>query len=782
MAAESTVGIRLLMIGKDAMLAGYRELQVAQEQYNAAVKEGTVASALSVGGYRGQMAGLRRLGDTMSVYQDQLLRVEAANARMTNLGRTAFLALGAATAVWGYESIKWAKDYQTQLLLLHTQAGLTVKQMNAVGVAAKANSAAFGYNATTYVQAAYHAASVGFRGADITNITEAGLKEARISGADPETTVNSLVSVMRAYNQTGKDATHTQALLNAAVGQGNMRYSEFNAALHSGIAATAHLYGVKLPSWLAALSYMTDQGVPAAQAGTRLRMGLSLLGAPSAQSQKFLNTLLGSQVGGTRSSVQSQLQAMGLSTTQLTSAMERTGSIQGALRVMEHAFRQYDIPPDMQRAFIGRAFGGGRVGSAIMALVNNPALLDLKQQRIQGAADPKQWNADFTASMKIMSAQTQRLSSELHNLGIEFGSKLLPVVTEAVKLFTDLLVFLDHHKFVLLGFAAVIGAVVVPAIGVYLYGAFQKWGGGIKVVVDWYARLLRGQSAQDAAMERTKKIIWDLTGATTKLSAADAELALAQARVNATSGFGAGMAWDPRLNAGKGGYRDLRTGRTVSGAGGMADVMGYGGGYGGPTPTVPMTGPLAGISRDEALIRDGAKTTGILQRMGMLGRSVFGKALGAAGLAYTGYMVASMIPGNEGTTVKAGSPHMHQAESVLKAMAVGAGWGAAIGNIIPIPGVGAGVGALVGAAAGAGYAERTHLHHYADVARHDVAAAGHSVWHGVTSAWDDIFGGSPTPRAPTTPVRPHLVAHVYLDGKELKRSMVKQVQIAAAQQ
>ena len=146
-------------------------------------------------------------------------------------------------------------------------------------------------------------------------ITNWAARLAEIGSAPTEDTVNALTGVMKSYKLSGNtQAEQTAATLNAIVGAGNMHFSDLNSALGSGVASIGQTYGVSLPALGGALAYLTDRGVPASQAGTHLRMSLSLLGAPTGESAKLL-TVAGmgtTQATAASSAMASALTAAGL--------------------------------------------------------------------------------------------------------------------------------------------------------------------------------------------------------------------------------------------------------------------------------------------------------------------------------------------------------------------------------------------------------------------------------------------------------------------------------------
>src|SRR5664280_2809886 len=130
MTAESNVGARLFLIGKDGVLSGLNEITAATARLNKEIAAGAKAGAAGAAGMTEAQVAQARYASALKVSQAQLDSV-------AKVGKYAFWGLAAAAAVATVESVKWAQQYQTQLVRLRTQAGLTVSAMNAIGAAAK---------------------------------------------------------------------------------------------------------------------------------------------------------------------------------------------------------------------------------------------------------------------------------------------------------------------------------------------------------------------------------------------------------------------------------------------------------------------------------------------------------------------------------------------------------------------------------------------------------------------------------------------------------------------
>ena len=609
MTTESNVGARIFLIGKDATLSGLAEIQAAVAKLNAQIAAGATSSKAAAAGMDEEAAATGRLNAVSDLYKANLAAVNVEQDALARVGKAAFFGMTAAAAVWGYESIKWAQNYQTALVQLRTQAGLTVGAMNQIGAAAMKNAANLGVTPTEYLQAAYHPASTGFNVATTIAITNWAARLAQIGSAPTEDTVNALTGVMKSYKLSGNtQAEQTAATLNAIVGAGNMHFSDLNSALGSGVASIGQTYGVSLPALGGALAYLTDRGVPASQAGTHLRMSLSLLGAPTGESAKLLTAAgMGTtQATAASSAMASALTAAGLSTTQVSAALRDNsgaGGIYNALNLLKTHLQAGGLSQPVQADLISRAFGGGRMGTTIEQMYANLPQLASKTAQIDKNGTTSKLMQDWDQKTQTLDFQLKRLGATVETLGTQFGNALLPPLTEAIKLFTDMLGFLDRNKAVAIGLGSAIMMVLVPAIGVYLYRSLLSSGGAIRTVIGAYSRLITGQSLEGAAMAKTQA---QLAALDTGLVGNDAALG-----TNAAAARGDAGAWTTldaaiaRGAAGTGaGGAAAAAGGKAAGAGGLAAWL---------SPTTMALGgvAVAGAVPLSQLVKGGAWPSGL---------------------------------------------------------------------------------------------------------------------------------------------------------------------------
>lgn len=364
---------------------------------------------------------------------------------MTRLGMAsatvgaAALAMSAGIGIAMVAAANHAANFQAEMTLIETQAGAPRKGESINGVVQTAGEIEkiqnklldmlpiYGVTGVQAAKAMYHLESLGFRGAQALDILGAGLKGAKVGMADVEATVNVLGTVMASGISGIKDATDAMAQLDAFVGVGNMRMEDLNSAFTSGIVGAAQNFGVSLKDVGAALATLTDLGMPAAMAGTRLRMSMTLLGAPAKAATGILKTLglTEEEAAAETTKMWKELQAAGVSVTKIGETMRTKGLIP-ALQLMKDAMTDAGLNADQQAAVISRAFGGGRSGAAIMTLIQNMDRLNNRFNQISRLQQTfeERW-AETQATMKF---QMEALHGAFDKFIIHLGLIFMPTV------------------------------------------------------------------------------------------------------------------------------------------------------------------------------------------------------------------------------------------------------------------------------------------------------------------------------------------------------------------
>lgn len=317
---------------------------------------------------------------------------------------------GAAVAI-GAESVRAAVSFQASMEKIHTQAGASQSAVDSLTKSVLKLAPSAQQGPEQLAGALYHLKSVGMDNADAMKALKTASDLAAVGGADLESTTNALAGAWRSGIKGATGFGGAAATVNAIIGAGNMQMQDFVDAIGTGILPSAKTFGVSLQSVGAALALMTDEGVPAVDAATRLRMSLSLLGAPSAAADKALKTIR-------------------LSGYQLGQAMRGPQGIIGAVKLLSQHLKTSGLDATQQAQLISEAFGGGRSSSAIMTMLNNLSVLEKKQKQINDTTG--KYGGAVKAQRKTASAQFALLRSSVDTVGTRLGLDLLPPVTAFV--------------------------------------------------------------------------------------------------------------------------------------------------------------------------------------------------------------------------------------------------------------------------------------------------------------------------------------------------------------
>src|SRR6266704_2027277 len=279
-----------------------------------------------------------------------------AEGRLARFGKAIAVA-GAATAgaaaIIGAESVKMAAQFQASMTKIQTQAGGSAKDVKVLSSAVlELSSRRAQQGPQQLADALFHLKSVGLGNAAAMKALAAASDLAAVGGANLEDTTNALAGAWRSGIKGARDFGKTAATVNAIIGAGNMRMADFVESLSSGILPAARTFGVSLTSIGSAMALMTDEGIPAEVAATRLRMTLSLLGAPTAKAAAALKTI-------------------GLQAGDLAREMRSPAGLVGAVALLKQHLDASGLSAVQSAQVIAHAFGGGRSSSAIMTLLNN---------------------------------------------------------------------------------------------------------------------------------------------------------------------------------------------------------------------------------------------------------------------------------------------------------------------------------------------------------------------------------------------------------------------------
>ena len=316
-----------------------------------------------------------------------------------------------AAAAIGAAAVKEAVDFQTQMTRIQTQAGASAAQVKQLSAEVLNLAPSTQQGPMQLAEALYHLKSVGLDDAQAMAALKTASDLAAVGGSNLEQTTNVLAAAWRSGIQGAQNFGQAAATVNAIVGAGNMTMAQLVSALSTGVLSSATTFGVSMRQVGGAIALLTDAGVPAARAGTELRMSLSLLGAASPTAAK-------------------QLATIGLTSNQLGQAL-RSGGFVSAIGLLRSHLKAAGLTATQTAALLSRAFGGGESSSAIMTMINNFSALKKKEDQI--SAGMTKYGSDVAAQRQTIQAQLDILKSTVETTGIRMGQALLPPFTKLVK-------------------------------------------------------------------------------------------------------------------------------------------------------------------------------------------------------------------------------------------------------------------------------------------------------------------------------------------------------------
>ncbi len=231
---------------------------------------------------------------------------------------------------------------------------------------------------------------------------------------------------MNALHRGGGQARGTMAELNAIVGAGDLRMQDLVGAMSTGIVGAAQTFHISLKSVGAALDTLTQQGTPAQQSATRLRMAITLLAAPSKNSAKMLQAIgaSSSEVTSRTRATSEMLEKAGLSTTILAKDMAKPDGLMVALTDLKKHMVEAGLSAEEQSALIARAFGGGRMGTSIMQLFRQ--LPEMQKNYNNQLKITGQYSTDWAKTQQTTAFKVEQTKASLDSTAIKIGQDLEP--------------------------------------------------------------------------------------------------------------------------------------------------------------------------------------------------------------------------------------------------------------------------------------------------------------------------------------------------------------------
>jgi TP901 family phage tail tape measure protein len=385
------------------------------------------------------VADVGEFNAAMGESEAKLTGFSAAQSKLAGAGKVAMLALGVAAAGVAVESVKLAASFDQTMELVHTQAGASQQEVEALKNSVLELAPATGIGPEKLAEGLYHIESTGFRGQAAMDILKAAAKDAAMGLADLDTVTYALSGTMSVGMKDIKDAADATAYLNTIVGMGDMKMDKLAAAIGTGVLPSFKSAGLGMTDFGAALATISDNSVGADEAATRLRMTVSLMAAPSGKASKALESI-------------------GISSTQLADDMRKPDGLLAAVMDLKTHLEESGKTATEQNAIISQAFGGGRSSSAILTLIEESDRLKSKYGQIGTTASrAAQQQEAWAQQQKQFSQQMHQLGAEVQMIGVKIGEFLIPYLQKSAE-------WLTKHTEVVKVAAVVIGAILVAAM------------------------------------------------------------------------------------------------------------------------------------------------------------------------------------------------------------------------------------------------------------------------------------------------------------------------------
>lgn len=406
--AEEMAGRRIAAYAKEMT-----QLKMLQGEYLKVASSAKAGSLEQVAAMNLAANATRRLGEE-TVKTSTMMRQMSQHAMTT--GRSMSMYLTLPLIAIAAESGKMAIKFQQNMELIRTQAGATQQEVTTQtgNVLTYAKSGTSPQGPTELAQGLYHLESLGLRGAAALDALKTSSQAAGLGIANLETVATALGGAIVTGIRGTKNYNEAMGVVNATVGAGNMRLADYVSALSTGVLPTAKKAGMSLTEFGAALAVLTDRGMGAQMAATRLKMNISMLEDPTNAAKKALADL-------------------GIGSDTLATLVRSPNGFLKALELLKAAMDNMGTSAkDKTRALqdFMDAFGKGRSSSGMLTLVDSLTsgvssfqgkLAQIKAQQYEFSQSVAAYHQ--TAAYKISAAWSSIKASM-----ISVGNAIMPAI------------------------------------------------------------------------------------------------------------------------------------------------------------------------------------------------------------------------------------------------------------------------------------------------------------------------------------------------------------------
>lgn len=403
----------------EAVKAGDSQARAAAVAGRAAVKEAEAVGASTseqVTAYRRATDAAVKASAEQSAAADRAVAAQVAANKKQNAAVAGFVggvvggAKKAGEGLLGLAAVSVfaAVKFQKNMELMHTQAGAPTAEIKKMSKAVLDLGLTTEQGPNALAKALYPLESVGMRGKTAIQALGAAAKGAAVGQADLTETTHALAGVMVALHEKGGDAAKQMGAIDAVVGVGKMTMQDFVQALSSGIVPTAHAVGLSFASMASGLATMTDAGVPAEMAATKMRTILLMLAHEHTK-----DAVLG-------------LHDVGLTADNLAQAMRKPGN--GLLDVLQLLSTHMQGLSKVKKVdLLASLAGGSRSAGTLITLIDQLGRVGNKYGQIQTLSG--QFNSRVAAESATASHKIKVAWSIVQTAFIDAGTALLPAVS-----------------------------------------------------------------------------------------------------------------------------------------------------------------------------------------------------------------------------------------------------------------------------------------------------------------------------------------------------------------
>ena len=425
------------------------------------------------------------------------------------VAKVALLGLGVAAA-YGLDK---AMKFQSQMLLLNTQAGVSLPKVKQMSQGVLEISTQTGQSLSDVSESAYHVASnMASMGSTVPNMlkaTKIAAEGASVGHAHMVDVTNALTASIASGIPGVKNYSQAMGMLNATVGSGDMNMQDLSEAFGTGMVASVKGYGLSLKDVGAGLAVFGDNNIRGAKAGTDMRMAVQSLAVPAASAKK-------------------ELAGLGLTQNSLAKDMQ-SGGLLKALDDLNGKFKEHGITAKNEGQVITDLFGK-KAGVGLSLLMEQMDRLKSKYPAITAGANS--FNAAWEKTQQSPAQKWKEAVAGLQASATGFGTQLLPAFSSALGFADKILADINGTKGAAQGLAVAFGGAAALFTGKKLVSGVEsafKTGETVLRGVGKISEVLKipgldklsniGKSAGlDTAAESLTGAAGDLSAAAAKLS------------------------------------------------------------------------------------------------------------------------------------------------------------------------------------------------------------------------------------------------------------------------